>query len=241
MRGRMIVPVLSIRSFRRGCARCVSGALALSLTAGCATTSLPTLGIRANQPGLEYSDTVKARCKDEAPPEDSDAYRECLYFYNIVDWGQSLSEAYRTRATLNEWGMMAAGIVALAVVGSVTGLAAFNQAGSDAAKIIPLAGGFIAGAAALWDNKARAAAYTHAANVIDNALSQAREGLSRTNYRQKAETLQGAITGAKNELEQKRTEFGALEERLHKAEQEIKALQERLPAASEPPAAPRPQ
>jgi hypothetical protein len=213
----------------------------LSLTAGCATTSLPTLGIRANQPGLEYSDTVKARCKDEAPPEDSDAYRECLYFYNIVDWGQSLSEAYRTRATLNEWGMMAAGIVALAVVGSVTGLAAFNQAGSDAAKIIPLAGGFIAGAAALWDNKARAAAYTHAANVIDNALSQAREGLSRTNYRQKAETLQGAITGAKNELEQKRTEFGALEERLHKAEQEIKALQERLPAASEPPAAPRPQ
>jgi hypothetical protein len=226
----MIAPVLSVRPFRRGYAMCVSGALVLSLTAGCATTSIPTLGIRPNQPGLEYSDTVKARCKDEAPPENADAYRECLYFYNIVDWGQDLSEAYRTRATLNEWGLMAAGIVALAVVGSVTGLAAFNQAGSDAAKIIPLAGGFVAGAAALWDNKARAAAYTHAARIIDEALSDARKGLTATNYRQKAETLQEKITEAKNELEEKRSEFGTLEERLNKAEQEIKALQERPPA-----------
>jgi hypothetical protein len=212
--------------------------LVLVFSSGCATTSIPTLGVRPNQPNLEYNDAVKARCKDETPPEGSEAYRGCLSFYNIVEWGQDLSEAYRTRATLNEWGVITAGVMGLAVVGSLAGLAAFSLAGSDAAKILPLAGGFVAGSAALWDNKSRAAAYTDAANQIDTALAVARKTVTATTYRGKGAELQEAITRAKNELETKRSEFAMIEERLKKAEGEIKALQERLPTQPQPPATP---
>ena len=164
MRLRAIDPFALRRFWCQFHPRLVSCVLVLSLSSACVSTGIPTLGIRPNQPRLEYSEAVENRCKKEAPPDNSDSYRDCLYFYNIYDWGQELSEAYRTRATLNEWGVVAAGIISLAVVGSLAGLGAFSLAGSDAAKILPLAGGFTAGAAALWDNKTRAAAYTHAAN-----------------------------------------------------------------------------
>lgn len=218
-------PFLFTTPLRLNYSTLVSCFLVLSLSSGCATTSIPTLGIRPNQPNLEYSEAIQNRCKKEVSAETSETYRDCLYFYNIVEWGQELSEAYRTRATLNEWGVMAAGVVALAVLGSVTGLAAFNRASSDAARIIPLAGGFTAGAAALWDNKARAAAYTEAANTIDKALSAARKGLVTTSYKQKAEALKETITTAKTDLETKRSELATIEERLKKAEEAIKALQ----------------
>lgn len=213
---------------------CISGVLVLSFSPGCVSTSIPTLGVRPNQPNLEYSEAVVNRCKREVAPETSSAYADCLYFYNVFEWGQDLSEAYRTRATLNEWGVMAAGIIALAVVGSLTGLAAFNQAGSDAAKIIPLAGAFTAGAAALWDNKGRASAYTLAANAIDTALSAAGKDLTKANYTRNAETLHQAITKAKNELETKRSEFANIDERLKNAEENIKALQDQLKSKQEP-------
>lgn len=217
---------------------CISGVLVLSFSPGCVSTSIPTLGVRPNQPNLEYSEAVVNRCKKEAVPDTAPAYGDCLYFYNILEWGQDLSEAYRTRATLNEWGVMAAGIVALTVVGSLTGLAAFSQAGSDAAKIIPLAGAFTAGAAALWDNKARAGAYTHAANSIDTALATYSKGVTGTNYREKAAALHEAITSAKNELETKRSEFANIEERLKKAEENIKALQQQRNPSRQPPSNP---
>jgi hypothetical protein len=161
----------------------------------------------------------------DAPSSGDQTVRaNCLFFFNVYEWGEELSEAYRTRATWNEWGFTAAGVTALAIVGSLTGLAAFGLAGSDAAKILPLAGGFVGGAAALWDNKARAAAYTVAANKIDTALAAAKDGLSSDTYRAKAGELQKAITSAKIELETKRSEFAGFEERLGKAEEALRKI-----------------
>ena len=71
---------------------------------------------------------------------------------------------------MNEWSLTAAAVVGLASVGTLTGLAAFGQAGSDAAKMIPIAGGFVTGVTAWFDNKTRAKDYTLAADAIDGAL-----------------------------------------------------------------------
>lgn len=200
--------------------------LIAALSSGCASTGIPVLGVRPNQPPVSYSDDIIARCERDEPDKSGANHRDCLYFYNILDWGQDLSDAYRTRATWNEWGLYTAGVVGLAVVGSLAGLAAFNQAGSDAAKIIPLVGGFVSGVSAVFDNKGKAAAYTEAANTIDSALAEARASVKTAEYRPAANTLYGKVTTAKNSLEIKRSTFADVQERLKKAEEEIKQIKE---------------
>ena len=200
--------------------------LLAALSSGCASTSIPVLGVRPNQPPVAYSDEVIARCEKDESNKDSEKQSDCRYFYNILDWGQDLSDAYRTRATWNEWGLYTAGVVGLAVVGSLAGLAAFNQAGSDAAKIIPLVGGFVSGVPAVFDSKEKAAAYTAAANDIDSALAVARSSVKSAGYRPAANALYDKITTAKNSLEIKRSTFADVQDRLKKAEEEIKQIKE---------------
>ena len=219
----------------RTCSLLVTYVLIAALSSGCASTGIPVLGVRPNQPPVTYSDDIIVRCERDEPDKNGANHRDCLYFYNILDWGQDLSDAYRTRATWNEWGLYTAGVVGLAVVGSLAGLAAFNQAGSDAAKIIPLVGGFVSGVSAVFDNKEKAAAYTAAANDIDSALAEARASVKTAGYWLAANTLYKKITTTKNSLEVKRSTFADVQDRLKKAEEEIKQIKENQ---SKPPPKP---
>jgi len=213
--------------YTRGVISCM---LVLSLSSGCtykSWTVFPTLGIRPNHPTMTYSDDVQARCKKYNPTT------ACLEFFNTVEWGQELSEAYRSRATMNEWSLSAAAIVGMAFLGTLTGLAAFGQAGSDAAKIIPLAGGFVTGVTAWFDNKTRAKDYTLAADAIDGALAEAMKKVlaaGGTDEKFMAETgvLYTKIYDAERELEKKRKIEALTEKRLEAIEKKLEETEKKL-------------
>lgn len=205
--------------------------LVLSLSSGCsykAWTVFPTLGIRPNHPTITYSSEVQTRCGTySSPPTPA-----CLDFFNTVEWGQGLSEAYRSRATMNEWSLTAAAVLGLVFIGTLSGLAAFGQGGSDAAKIIPLAGGFATGVTAWFDNKTRAKEYTLAADKIDGALAKAMaavavDGTDKT-IRYETSKLYTAIYDAERELEKKRKIEALTEERLRAAEEGLKGTEQKL-------------
>lgn len=204
--------------------------LVLSLSSGCsykAWTVFPTLGIRPNHPTITYSDGVQARCN---------RYNQsaaCLEFFNTVEWGQELSEAYRSRATMNEWAFTAAGVLGLATIGALSGLGAFGQAGSDAAKIIPLAGGFVTGAIAWFDNKKRAKDYTLAADAIDGALAESMKnvlaaGGTDKKFMEETGNLYPKIYDAEIELERKRKIEAWVEKRLEAVEKKLEDTEKKL-------------
>jgi hypothetical protein len=92
---------------------------------------------------------------------------------------------------MNEWSIYFAGTLALASLAVVGGIAATGHGVSDALAIIPIVGGFTSGFFALLDNKAKAAAYTEAANEIGISLAAAMTNLSddKPRYRETRATL----------------------------------------------------
>ena len=175
------------------------------LSFGCTlwTGIAPEVGIRPNAPKIPYSDSVLTQCEQIGL---RGAFG-CLEYFSTVEWGQGLSEAYRSRATFNRQALTFAGILAAAVGGASAGFAVLDEADSDAAKLIPIIGTFTAAAFALFDNKELAQAYTKAANSIDVALKKSREGLDarvdRT-FLTASFHLFKAITEAKKVLEGRR-------------------------------------
>lgn len=134
---------------------------------------------------------------------------------------------------MNEWALTAAAVIGLASVGALTGLAAFGQAGSDAAKIIPIAGGFATGIAAWFDNKTRAKNYTLAANKIDTGLAEAMASVvdgTDAKFRAATGPLYKVIGEAERELETKRTTevLETAEDRLKAAELKQQELERKL-------------
>ena len=189
--------------------------LIMSLSSGCswkAWTVWPTLGVRPNEPNGSFSENVTNRCLYLGGEDKKDKANQyaCLQYHEYREWGLDLAAAYRSRATLNEWGLTAAALIALAGAGAITGLAAFGATASDAYKIIPLAGGFIAGSAAWFDNKKRAKDYTEAANSIMNAVGTS-EGTvtsppTASSFSSASKALYDAIVKVQNDLENKRNE-----------------------------------
>jgi len=168
---------------------------------GCATTSFPVLGIRPDHPNLQPSDDVKGLC---GPSGDTTG---CTQYYNYLEYARSLSGAYRSRATLNEWGLYFAALIGLTGLTATAGLAAAN-AGIQALRIVPLVTGFVSGASTLLHNREKAASYTKAANRIDTAIASAEQKvILKKEYTNAASDLIREVNEARNDLENARVEL----------------------------------
>jgi len=168
---------------------------------GCATTSFPVLGIRPDHPNLQPSDDVKGLC---GPSGDTTG---CTQYYNYLEYARSLSGAYRSRATLNEWGLYFAALIGLTGLTATAGLAAAN-AGIQALRIVPLVTGFVSGASTLLHNREKAASYTKAANRIDTAIASAEQKvILKKEYTNAASDFIREVNEARNDLENARVEL----------------------------------
>jgi hypothetical protein len=176
---------------------------------GC--TMAPSMGIRPNPPGGAFSQEVLDGCAKRHPDQDKELYPQCIDFYSVVQWANQLSEAYRSRATMNEWSIYFSGTLALASLAAVAGIAATGHGASDALAMIPIVGGFTSGFFALLDNKAKAAAYTEAANEIGVALGTAMTNVTdeRPRYSTSRAILYQDIVRAINKLETQRSTLAA--------------------------------
>ena len=191
------------------------------LITGCATTSFPVLGIRPDHPNPVPSEDAKGSCVGTG-----DATGNCTQYYNYLEYARSLSGAYRSRATLNEWGLYFAGLVGLSGLTATAGLAAVN-AGIQALRIVPLVTGFVAGASTLLENKEKAASYTKAANRIDTAIANAEQKvILKKDYANAASDLIREVNEARNDLENTRVELAVRDKQLDEI---AKKIRESLP------------
>ena len=191
------------------------------LITGCATTSFPVLGIRPDHPNPVPSEDAKGSCVGTG-----DATGNCTQYYNYLEYARSLSGAYRSRATLNEWGLYFAGLVGLSGLTATAGLAAVN-AGIQALRIVPLVTGFVAGASTLLENKEKAASYTKAANRIDTAIANAEQKvILKKDYTNAASDLIREVNEARNDLENTRVELAVRDKQLDEI---AKKIRESLP------------
>ena len=194
----------------------------LTSMTGCATTSFPVMGIRPDYPKLSPSPEVVEWCK--AAP---DKTLSCTMYRNYHEYANALSASYRSRATLNEWGLYFAGLVGLSGLTATAGLAAAN-AGIQALRIVPLVTGFVTGTTAVVENKDKALNYTKAANSIDEAIDAAeRVVASRQDYTAAFEQLSQTVTKSKNELESSRVELATRDKQIEKLVEE--KIKEKLP------------
>ncbi len=201
------------------------------LETGCSLKSwtvFPSLGIRPEKPGLTYSKDIEERCSRYALPPGTST--DCLDFFNVLEWGQELEHSYRSRARINEWALTFAGVLAVASVGALTGLAAFGATSSDAAKIIPIAGGFTSGVISFMDNKRRAKNYTEAANEIEKALSLAEQEIDGTpeKFKSARPKLIKAISDQEVSLETKRIELTESQQEIDQLKEKMKSMEIKL-------------
>jgi len=194
----------------------------ISLT-GCATTSFPVLGISPDHPNFSPSQEVLAWCGSSKVGEKI----PCEMYHNYHEYAETLSASYRSRATLNEWGLYFAGLVGLSGLTATAGLAATN-AGIQALRIVPLVSGFVSGITAVVENKDKALNYTKAANAIDEAIDETnRMVVSGQTYAAAFEILSQKVTQAKNDLQSSRVELAARDKQLEKLVEE--KIKEKLP------------
>jgi len=190
----------------------------------CAATSFPVLGIRPDHPRFAPSNEARAWCglTEGAKVDD------CTNYRNYLEYATNLSAAYRSRATLNEWGLYAAGLIGLTGLSATAGLAATN-AGIQALRIVPLVTGFASGVTAVTENKEKALNYTKAANTIDEAINEANIEVTKQspNYAIAFSNLSAKVTKAKNDLELSRADLAARDKNIEKLVEE--AIRKRLP------------
>jgi hypothetical protein len=234
---------------------CIHRQLVISTVLGTLLTeciSWQSLGIRPDLPGANPSDPAKSGCQTKHQPNTRE-HEACLDFYTIHAWSNALEEAYRSRATFNEWSIYFAGTIALATISTTAALATVHTA-QETLALLPIAGDFSSGFFGLLDNKSRGAAYTVAANEIATARAtavnevalagaaagtQGENGAARNKsgtgqqdallaaYYKAAGNLYKAVTDARNELETKRKEqlASAAQERLTT---KVQSLQQQL-------------
>ena len=206
--------------FARGVRTIIIGCTLVSLvTSGCGTMGIRYLGIRPDAPGMVPSQEVEARCKSESKGAENKSESKgsekgstagCAGFYQTVEWADQLVESYRSRATMNEWSIYAAGTIALAALAALGGLAAAGAATSETVGFISVGSGFTSGFFAFLDNKTRAGFYTEAANDIATARAAAVKTAITSReeavYWVQAGNLYAAVTEKANWLETQRKE-----------------------------------
>ena len=191
----------------------------------CAATSFPVLGIRPDYPQFAPSSEARTWCglKEQAKVDN------CTNYRNYLEYATNLSAAYRSRATLNEWGLYAAGLIGLSGLSATAGLAATN-AGIQALRIVPLVMGFASGVTAVGENKEKALNYTNAANTIDAAINEANIEVTKPapNYGAALVNLSTQVTKARNELELSRADLAVRDK--HIEELVDNQIRKRLPS-----------
>lgn len=198
------------------------GLCCLQMMTGCATTSFPVMGIRPDHPNFVPSQDVLDWCgsSKDTPKMACEMYR------NYHEYAVTLSASYRSRATLNEWGLYFAGLIGLSGLTATAGLAATN-AGIQALRIVPLVSGFVSGTTAVLENRDKALNYTKAANAIDEAVDEAnRMVVSGQMYAEAFDILSQKVTKAKNDLESTRVELAARDKQIDEI---VKRIKENLP------------
>lgn len=200
--------------YGRGCpARLIAAVLVASLVnVGCGTMLPRYLGIRPDAPETIPTDALKKECEGRHKEAVADRIA-CEQYVSHVLWAQHLAEAYRTRATLNEWAIYVAGTIALAGLSVVSGLGLAAAASTETIGLIGVSTGFTSGFFSFMNNSTRAGFYTTAANDISSALSEATQ---RLGAKPNSETYHGAtkllserVSQAANRLETKRYEAAA--------------------------------
>ncbi len=188
----------SMHATRRIVLLCLSIAILFS---GCSSFS-STLGYRPEFP------TTFAPIHACDNISENDAKEPCKEFYNIVKWGEEIAQAYTTKAFMNEWSVYAAaavGIIGGAVVGTLT---ATDQGNTDAAKITPLVTAAVASLFALNQSDDKAAAYSEAVIVIEEAQATADRHVRRN------KTKDGFQAGSEILTESIRQQIVNLEKRM---------------------------
>jgi hypothetical protein len=197
--------------FKRGVQTIITGCTLVSfVTSGCGTIGIRYLGIRPDAPDMVPSQEVEARCKLESKRDADGNTAGCARFYQTVEWADHLVESYRSRATMNEWSIYAAGTIALAALAALGGLAAAGTATSETVGFVSVGSGFTSGFFGFLDNKTRAGFYTEAANDIATARAAAVKTAMTSRveavYWEQAGNLYAAVTEKANWLETQRKE-----------------------------------
>jgi len=200
--------------FMRGVRTIITGCTLVSLiTSGCGTMGIRYLGIRPDASDMVPSQEVEERCKSESTRGEKGSTAGCARFYQTVEWADQLVESYRSRATMNEWSIYAAGTIALGALAALGGLAAAGAATSETVGYVSVGSGFTSGFFGFLDNKTRAGFYTEAANEIATARAAAvKRAMTRRDeavYWEEAGDLYVTATAKANWLETQRKEAAA--------------------------------
>jgi len=183
------------------------------LTSSCGTIGIRYLGIRPDALDTAPSTDITKWCETETGESRGKTFAGCVRFYQTVEWADHFVESYRSRATLNEWSIYAAGTVALGALATIGGLAVAGEAASQTAGFVSVGSGFTSGFFGFLDNKTRAGFYTQAANDIATARAEAVNEVmaNRTEgkYWEQAGKLYVEVTKKVNWLETQRKEAAA--------------------------------
>ena len=157
---------------KRSVQRLIGALLLPALLTGCSSMS-PTryFGVRPDGPEMfqNNSTPIPAEC-DKL---DAHGTAACLRYVSYVKWAEETDQAYRTRATMNRVSIYVAGAIALGALAAVGGLGVVGAAASETIGLLSVSTGFTSGFFGLLNNSERAGFYTHAANEIALARSEA--------------------------------------------------------------------
>ncbi len=161
--------------------RSISSLLIISILSGCTS-----LGVRPNRGDYLLEASQQCTPRHNSTDEKS-TFRTCMDYEQGIAEAYGLIDAYEARAKMNRWAIYAGAVIGLASVGALAGLGAFGQAGSDAAKIIPLAGSFAGGVVAFLHSDEKSKAYDEAARTV-------REGLKNAGREQNGASIKRDVT-----------------------------------------------
>jgi hypothetical protein len=187
--------------------------VALLLSACSGTPYRRYLGIRPDAPNVVTSVDLVEECKKHRNAVSAEDIRACAQYLTYVQWAQELAEAYRSRASLNEYAIYAAGTIALAGLSVVSGLGLAAAASTETIGLVGVSTGFTSGFFGFINNSAKAGYYKDAANKISTALSEASKkvGISPTSatYGEGTQILAEGVSKIANDLETRRYETAA--------------------------------
>lgn len=203
------------------------------LSSGCGTFGT-YLGVRPDSPAITPSSNVKKECARREGNSNvvTPLTLGCEGYLSHVEWAQQLDQAYRTRATMNEWSIYLAGTIALGALSAVGGLGIAAAASTTTIGLIGVSSGFAAGFFGLLNNSARAGFYTVAANDIASALAEAAKKVgaipTAESFTDATMFLHDKVEAAAIWLETKRSEAAAAAAAAVQKEQANQKLQDKL-------------
>ena len=207
------------------------------LSTGCGTFGT-YFGVRPDSPAITPSGNVTKEC---ARREGNSQGRSnsvsplglaCEGYLSHVEWAQQLDQAYRTRATMNEWSIYLAGTIALGALSAISGLGLAAAASTTTIGLIGVSSGFASGFFGMLNNSTRAGFYTVAANDIASALAEAARTVgtppTAQSYTAATVILHDKVGTAAAWLETKRSEAAAAAAAAAQKEQATQQMQDKL-------------